>query len=59
MAGPEKPRFDLTQIGNADKQNLASTFLSAVQRFYEDPENRARFEAWKAQRQAGRAAETV
>lgn len=57
MAVPDKPHFDLSQIGEADRQNLAATFLSAVQRFYEDPANIARFEEWRAQRQARRTAE--
>ena len=57
MAPPERPRFDLSQIGEADRQNLASTFLKAVKRFYEDPANLERFEKWQAQRQARSAAE--
>lgn len=52
MAAPKKPRFDLSQIGEADKHNLSVTFLDAVKRFYEDPVNRERFERWQAQRQA-------
>jgi len=59
MAPPDKPRFDLSQIGEADRLNLAATFLDAVQRFYEDPANRERFEKWQAQRQARRAAEST
>lgn len=58
MAPPDKPRFDLTQVGEADRQNLAATFLSAIQRFYEDPANLERFEKWQAQRQS-RAAGTT
>ena len=59
MAPPDKPRFDLSQIDEADRLNLASTFLEAIQRFYEDPANIARFEKWQAQRQARRAAENT
>lgn len=59
MAPPDKSRFDLSQIGEADRLNLAATFLDAVQRFYEDPANRERFEKWQAQRQARRAAEST
>lgn len=59
MAPPDKPRFDLSQIGEADRHNLGVTFLDAVQRFYEDPANLERFEKWQAQRQARRAAETT
>lgn len=57
MAPPDKPRFDLSQMGEADRLNLASTCLDAVKRFYEDPANLARFEAWQSQRQARRAAD--
>lgn len=57
MAPPDKPRFDLSQIGEADRLNLSATFLDAVQRFYEDPANLERFEKWQAQRQARCAAE--
>lgn len=59
MAPPDKPRFDLSQVGEADRHNLAATFLGAVQRFYEDPANLERFEKWQAQRQARRAAEST
>ena len=51
MSTPNKPRFDLSQIGAADRLNLASTFLEAVQRFYEDPANIAKFEKWQAARE--------
>lgn len=50
MNGTHKPRFDLSQIGEADRHNLAVTFLDAVQRFYEDPANIARFDKWQAER---------
>lgn len=56
MTQPDKPRFDLSQLGEADRQNLASTFLKAIQRFYENPANIDRFEEWQAQRQARHAA---
>lgn len=42
-------RFDLSQIGEADRHNLSATFLEATLRFYEDPANRERFEEWKKQ----------
>lgn len=48
----KKSRFDLSQMGEADKHNLASTFCEAVQRFYDDPVNRKKFEEWQRQRQA-------
>lgn len=47
-----RPCFDLALIGEADKHNLCSTFLEAVQRFYDDPANRDRFERWKEKREA-------
>lgn len=50
MSDIKKPRFDLTQIGEADRHNLAVTFLEAVQRFYEDPANLERFEKWKQEK---------
>ena len=57
MAPLDKPRFDLSQIGEADRHNLGVTFLEAIERFYEDPANLERFEKWQAKRQARRAAE--
>lgn len=47
MSTTNKPRIDFSQIGQADWNNLASTFLDAVKRFYEDPVNRERFEKWQ------------
>ena len=47
MAVPDNPRFDLSQIGEADRHNLCATFLDAVQRFFDDPANIARFEKWQ------------
>ena len=51
MDTPGKSRFDLSQMGEADKHNLSATFLEAVQRFFDDPVNRERFENWQKQRQ--------
>ena len=48
MEGKKKSRFDLSLIGEADAHNLAVTFLEACLRFYEDPENRKRYEEWAA-----------
>ena len=53
MAAPGASRFDLSEIGTADKRNLFSATLDAVNRFYDDPANRERFERWK-QEQASR-----
>lgn len=47
MAAPGRSRFDLSQIGDADRHNLCATFLEAVQRFFDDPANRERFEQWQ------------
>jgi len=56
MNDTKKSRFDLSQIGIADKHNLCATFLEAVERFYDDPTNRKRFEEWQRQqrKQPGR-----
>lgn len=44
--------IDVNQISSVDKRNLCSTFLAAVQRFYDDPQNREHFERWKIERDA-------
>ena len=36
-----------TLIPNMEKQLLCATFLEAVIRFYEDPENMRSFERWR------------
>lgn len=46
-------RIDTTQIPAVEVQVLSATFLDAVQRFYENPENLRRFEAWRNQRNGG------
>lgn len=52
MGDPVKPiSFDTSQIGEADKRNLCSTFLSAIERFYENPVNQKRFEQWQQSKQ--------
>lgn len=50
MNSMNAPRFDLSQMGTADRQILASTFLEAVKRFYEDPANHERFEKWQKEK---------
>lgn len=50
-----KSRFDLSQMGEADKRNLCPAVLDAVLRFYEDLANRERFEQWQKQRRAREA----
>ncbi len=47
MDAQKQPRYDLSLMGNADKHNLAVTFLDSLQRFYDDPINRDRFEKWR------------
>lgn len=47
MGEPVKSRFDFSQIGEADRHNMCATFLDAIQQFYEDPANIARFEKWQ------------
>ena len=47
MSEVNKSRFDLSQIGEADRLNLSATFLDAIQRFYDNPANIERFEAWQ------------
>ena len=49
MDTARKSRFDLSQIGEADKHNLCATVLESVQRFFDDPVNRERFEKWQAE----------
>ncbi len=44
---PPIPKIDTTLILEVDKRNLCSTLLRSVKAFYENPENRKRFEAWK------------
>ena len=50
MDTPRKSRFDLSQMGEADRHNLSATFYGAVMRFYDDPANRAKFEEWMRQK---------
>lgn len=52
MAAPGRSRFDLSQMGEADRHNLSATFLAAIERFYDDPANRERFERWQKQRKS-------
>lgn len=47
-----KNKIDVSQILERDWKNLAITFLGAVERFYENPENIKRFEEWKKKQEA-------
>lgn len=59
MAVPDNPRFDLSQIGEADRHNLCATFLDAVQRFFDDPANREHFEHWQQEQNQTRIVNAV
>jgi len=59
MTPSDRPSFDLSKIGEADKRNLCSTFLEAAQRFYDDPANRDRFERWKQKQRDAHKPATV
>lgn len=44
------PHIDTAQIPPTDSHTLCSSFLSAVQKFYENPDNLMRFNDWKMSR---------
>ena len=41
------PKIDISQISEADAQNIGRTFLAAVLKYYENPENLKRYEEQK------------
>ena len=43
-------RINPNLIPSMEKQLLCATFLEAVIRFYEDPENMRAFEKWRAEK---------
>lgn len=45
-------RIDTSLIPAVEVQILSATFLDAVQRFYENPDNVRRFEEWRNKRNA-------
>ena len=49
----KKNKIDVSLITARDRKNLSITFLGAVKRFYENPENIRRFEEWKKEQEAG------
>ena len=54
-SGGDTPvRIDTSQIPAVEVQILSATFLDAVQRFYENPDNIRRFEAWRNKRNGGK-----
>ncbi len=46
----QKIKIDTSQMSNIEKVLLASSLLEGVQRHFENPENRKRFEVWKRKR---------
>jgi hypothetical protein len=52
MGKYEKVHIDTKLIPKVEVKILAATFLDAVFRFYENPENMAEFERWRAEREA-------
>ena len=40
-------RINTDEIPAVERRNLGSTFLKAIERFYESPENLRAFEEWK------------
>ena len=54
-SGGDTPvRIDTSQIPAVEVQILSATFLDAVQRFYENPDNIRRFEEWRNKRNGGK-----
>lgn len=43
----DKVKIDVSQIQAIEVKNLSRTLLAATERFYSDPENQRRFEAWQ------------
>lgn len=42
------PKIDPAQIPEVEARNLCRDLLTAVQRFYQNPENLKQFEEWEA-----------
>lgn len=54
-SGGDSPiRIDTSRIPAVEVQILSATFLDAVQRFYENPDNIRRFEEWRNKRNGGK-----
>ena len=49
MDNDKKCRFNLSEIGTADRRILFSSTLDALNRFYADPANIEKYERWKQQ----------
>ena len=46
------PKLDTKKIPKAERENIAQIVFDAVQREFQDPEVRAEYERWKAERAA-------
>ena len=53
MEETTKIKIHTEQIKGVELRNLCSTFLDAILQFYEDPDNRRKFQEWKVQREHG------
>lgn len=51
----EVRQVNMHLMPEADKQNLAITFLDAVKRFYEIPGNREKYQAWLQTKEANKS----
>jgi hypothetical protein len=54
MSAAAKSGIDVSLIPNVDVTNLCRDFLSAVEAFYQDPQNVQKFEKWKEERRHGK-----
>ena len=48
----ESIKFDFDKIPEKESRVLGETFYAACKAFYENPDNLARYNAWKAKREA-------
>lgn len=48
--------IDYTSIPESTRQSLLAATYKAAQRFYQDPENEARFQEWLANKKAAQQA---
>lgn len=46
----EKVKIDLNKVPAAEMRVLCETLLEAAKRFYENPENRRKYEEWLAEK---------
>lgn len=46
----EPVKIDLNKVPPAEMRVLCETLLEAAKRFYDDPENRRKYEEWQAER---------